>query len=469
MAFNYRDQLQKELLYSKRRENRVLRWEEIHNPIPESLDESDYEGIFNVGGKEKYFVPYAGWDSNSVHSYLDHLITVADLAPTHGSCINSQSFLCFGGPLDVVGQRRQFVFDDPGDLSDADKLSYVDTISKWIPGFDPKAIMERAFVYGKMTGDRWYLVEGNSDFARVEVVDPRRCLYMVDKKNKQLRQVAIGERRLDQRAIQQEKYIVVPEYPIIGKYEGGFRTIVHSFDGHGIWYGRPDSKQALQVFFREFMDDGFFLKSSANMFTGRAMLEVEADPIPPDSDLDDQAEDDGYVDLAAQFDYNMTNKSADPMQFMLFERPYGASASTLHQIQSNTPEGMFDFLSKDEKHKIIMAHQWSDKLLGSEQNQGWDSNQYLDILYIKRWGVIAKYQDKLSSDLKKCLNVIGDQYGFENNRRFLATTPFDVQLNEIKESKSAARKGIMQMSEPQNVPDGEQSNPPKKNKSIKKF
>lgn len=435
MAYNHRKEVERESGVKSR--NRVIRWEEVHDPIPESLSEAGYREMFGQADESSrpFFVPYAGWGYNSVHSYLDLLILLAKLSTTHGSCIKNQRYISFGGKIDVVGDRQKYAFQEDIELSNSDKLSHVETISKYIPDFDAKSLMEQAFTWGKKTGDRWYLIEGNKDFAKIEVVDPRKALYYVDRKV-DYKVVAIGEGRLDDHIIRKRKYVLVPEYPQIGEYNGGWRTVLHFKDGDNTWYGRPDAEQALIDIFREYKDSEYFLKSSANHFTGRAIFEFEDDPIPNDDDPDDDARSDGHDDLSAQIDANMTNKSADPMTFLAMTRPYGASASVLHQIQSNTPEGFFKFLNDMSVQKIVMAHNWSQKLLGMEDSSGLSTNQFWDIFNIKRIGIIKFYQDRASKELKDCLDVVGQMFGFENNARFVATTPFDQLNEELKKAPS---------------------------------
>jgi hypothetical protein len=427
-AFNYRKELEREYgLYRSR--NRVIRWEEVYDPIPDSFNELEYREMFAGAEDQKrpFFVPYAGWGYNSVHSYLDVLILLAKLSATHGSCIKNQRFISFGGQMDIVGDHQKYAFQEQIELSTAEKTGYAEQLQTYMPDFDAKRLMESAFTWGKKVGDRWYLVEGDDTMAKVEVIDPRKLLYYVDPEL-DYKVVGIGEGRMTNTVIQKKRYILVPEYPNIGEYKGGWRTILHFKDGENVWYGRPDAEQALITIFREYKDQEYLLKASANHFTGRAIWEFEDDPVKEDG-YDGDAENDGASSFAAQIDANMTNKSSDPMQFLACSRPFGSGASVLHQINPNTGEGFFEFLEKSSIEKIVMAHNWSQKLLGIEQSSGLSTNQFWDIFNIKRIGVIKYYQDRASMELKKCLDVVGSMLGFENNARFVATTPFD-QLNE---------------------------------------
>jgi hypothetical protein len=214
-------------------------------------------------------------------------------------------------------------------------------------------------------------------------------------------------------------------FPQVGEYsDGKKRTIFHFKDGTNIHYGRPDTEQAFLTMFREYKDDEYLLKTSANHFTPRAILEFEDDPvIPSDNDLDDKARESGYSSFAQQVEDHMTNKAASPMSFVVMSRPYQASSSVLHQITDNIPKGFFDFLNQSAHQKIVMAHNWSSKLMGAEEGSSGLNNAFWEIFEIKK-PIIENYQDQLSSELKEVMDFVGALYGFENNYRFIGTSPF---------------------------------------------
>lgn len=434
-TFNYRKEYERQTgAYSRR----LIKAEQLHDPIPETLDESLYSGVFRAGVDEPYFLPYAGQGYNSSHSYLDMLIKLARLSATHGSCISSQDFICFGGPVAIVGDQQKYVFQESREISTAEKQAYLDTVSRHVPDLNPVRIMSEAFQWGKKCGDRYYLIEGNADFCTIKVVDPRKALYYVDP-DIDYSVIAVSDKRFTYQVKKNQDYTLVPKYPVVGEYSGEttWRTILHFKDGQNSIYGRPDTEQALITIFREYMDDSHLLKSSANHFTGRGFLEFEDAPVPVNTTEDQNAQEDGFLDFAEEIEMNMTNKAEDPMGLMVWSRPYGSSSFSFSELSSNTHEGFYNFLDTSAFTKIVMAHKWSPRLLGVEDSSGLSTNVFMDALKTKRIGVIRKYQNDRSEELKKCLDAIGEMYGFSNDVRFMATTPFDELTEEIQQANEA--------------------------------
>lgn len=431
-TFNYRKEYERQLAARPRR---LIRAEQLQDPIPETLDESLYSGIFRAGKDEPYFLPYAGQGYNSTHSYLDMLIKLARLSVTHGSCISSKNFICFGGPMSIVGDQSKYVFQESRTISNAEKQAYIETISQYVPTLDPMSIMSEAFQWGQKCGDRYYLLEGNADFATIKVLDPRKALYYVDPEI-DYQTIAVSDKRFTYQVKKDKDYVIVPKAPVVGEYSGEitWRTILHFKDGQNPIYGRPEVEHGLTTIFRENMDDNHLLKSSANHFTGRGFLEFEDAPIPVNQTNDEDAQEDGYLDFSEQVEMNLTNKAEDPMGLMVMSRPYGSTAATLLQMANNTHEGFYNFLDSSAFTKIVMAHKWSPRLLGVEDSSGLSTNVFMDALKTKRIGVIRKYQNDESAELKACLDVIGEVYNFDNDVRFMPTTPFD-DLNEEMQSE----------------------------------
>lgn len=436
-TFNYREEYERQMSQAPRR---LIRAEQLHDPIPETLDESFYGGIFRSSKDEPYFLPYAGSAWNSTHSYLDMLIKLARLSVTHGSCISSQDFICFGGPMSIVGDQRKYVFQESREIGQGEKQAYIDMLSQYVPTLDPVKVMSEAFQWRKKTGDRYYLLEGNEDFATVKVVDPRKALYYIDP-DIEYEVIGVSEKRFTYQVKKDKDYILVPKYPVVGEYSGEktWRTILHFKDGQNPVYGRPDTEQALITIFREYMDDNHLLKSSANHFTGRGFLEFEDAPIPTNTTQDEDAQQAGHFDFADEIEMNLTNKAEDPMGLMVWSRPYGSTAFSFSELSNNTHEGFYNFLDTSAFQKIVMAHKWSPRLLGVEDATGLSTNVFMDALKIKRIGVIRKYQSDASLELKKCLDAIGEILGFQNDVRFMATTPFDELNEEIQAAESQAQ------------------------------
>lgn len=423
MAFNYRKQIEEESPYWGKK--RLISARDVIDPIPESINEKEYGSIFGRPNDDKpFFIPYAGWQLNSIHSYLDLLLLLGRVSATHGSCIQNISWFCFGGPIEIVGDRQRYVHQEAVELGQAEQDAYIETVTRFLPEFNAKKIFQTAFRWGKECGDRWYYFEGDQNFGKIEVLDPRRCLYYHDKQVP-YRVVGVGDAKMNDDTIQKKKYVLVPEGPQIGEYEDGkIRFIMHFKDGNNIHYGRPDTEHVFITQFREYKDDEFLLKKSANHFTGRAIWEFEDDPVlPSQNDQNDKANDNGYGNFAQEVEDNMTNKSDSPVEFVVTSRPYQSQPSTLFQIQDNIPKGFFDFLNSASHQKIVMAHNWSSKLLGAEEGSSGINNAFWEILEIKQ-PIIEGHQDKLSTELKQVLDIVGNIYGFENNARFRGTMPY---------------------------------------------
>jgi len=436
----------KEALRANRRVGSV-RFDMPENPIPAQItDAGEIKKFFSTF--KDVFVPYAGTEQSSSHSLLAFLVSLKEVSTTEGAVIEDMKRHMFSGKV-VIERSTDPVFETGEErqpVSPAEAQAFVEFV-KLIEfnGTDGQQINDvRQFAKGlkedEKTSGNFYveLVRsqvGGQPIFRVFHHSVLHCLYVAtaDEEN---RIIAVSK-RWNEQYLRENPPDVLPLYPLWKVDEDGTqRTMYHFKNGNYPWYGRPDSIAATMPKFYEFQSNDYKNKTTANMFMGHSLIEIEDEDLPHGISEQDarQAGFDGVVD---EIEQNFTNKSTDPQSVVVFTRPKGASEAFVFQFQPNTSESWFTATEGKAENDIIKAHSWSRRILGLDVASGLSNNVYLDEYEILSATVIKDGQDTLNAVMNNIiLSAAADWFGVDqvSDYSMKFTSPFYEIMRARKEA-----------------------------------
>ncbi len=418
------------------------------NPIEEQIaDTNDLKKLFT----DFKFIPFAGEDSNTGHSLLKFLMSMRTLSDTHGSCIETIKTYCFGSKIEFV-KATDNVFDTGDDEGEVDK-STRGQYAEFLKGVNInigtyKDLAETIFDSYKTTGNAYYTLTLSQTLgvkqATITYYSADKCMYYLTEKNEP-KIIAVSP-KFTTKYLRENPPKMVPVYPNFMTDEvGNLVTIFHVKDGHYEWYGRPDSMQSFQYQYQEFQNANYLINTTDNGFTGKVLIETEADDTENNSALSKE-EKGAFNTIFDRWQENYTQKGDDPASLIVFERPYGAKPTFVHEFSPNTNENYFEKIGNVARKKIIGSHMWTDRLLGEAAPSGLGNNAAMDD-FKQRLPIIEAYQTMIATEINTVNSLIEDFY---EERRFESIgvkfiSPYMKMLEEMQEAQSGAAVGAANM------------------------
>lgn len=390
---------------------------EFDNPIPKELDDPDYVKKFF---KRFPFVPYAGTRDNPKQSFLNLLLDLSDVSPTLSGCIDQIGRFCFNSGMYLVDQEENlFIADSVNLSSNKTQLRYSEFVKNISLGRLNFGQFVHSIYRNLKNGNVWVeyqeIETAGVKNVRFIIHDPRTCLYWLEPNAGDVEYVGISK-RFDEAWLIEHPPKIIPKYPYkLDDDDGVTKSMFHFTEEEHGFYGRPDWISAFIYAYREYQDALFQVKMAANNFTGQVIIEVEDDPPSTDNNFGEQeAHEAGFTSTQDRMEFNFSNKSPDPSTMMFLTRPYGARPVTVEEIQPNTNENFYKVSDEITEKKILIANQWSKKLLTGDVATGLSSTSFLDELKTKEKSVIAYYQNSVENVLQELFAPAMEFLGFED-------------------------------------------------------
>lgn len=367
--------------YSRKTSN--LFWTQISdqdNPFVQQIkDDEKLKEIF----RDRPFIPYNGTNQDPCHSLLNVLKILAELSPTHSSVINALSFYCFGGKISLVNSVDTEFSLSQNELSEVQAKPYFEYLQLIKPKHGFRDLAQKLFFNRKYSGEHYVRVDyyelAGIRSAKISCVDNLQILPVIPEPGEPDTFILFTSYQ----QVSNKKYETVGKYPYITVNKDGSYSTIISFINTDYYRGRPKEKGIMIDTYREYKDNIFLTRQSANNFTPQVFIESE----DPDPNMYNAENDDalkaGFESLEARMRYNLTNNGDDPQSILHSNRPFGTSPAFVYEFKQNTSEKWFNITGSITENRIIKAHSWSSRLMDGNVANGLSSNQFIDELKIK--------------------------------------------------------------------------------------
>ena len=396
----------------------------LKSPIPPSIvDPKELKEAV----KNFKLVPYYGYSAQGSHSFLRLLCDLYTLSPSHGACINDKKFFAFEGDLDIVGKDIPGFIDDPAELSDSDKIDFIEKIAEYgITLIEIIKLTQKLFTNLEATGN-CYLYYKEVQTAGVfkvfiKVIHPKHLMYLATEDDEP-RTVVIAK-QWNEKALKEAK--IVRTYPEFTEKKGMRETVFHIKNevDESDWYGRPSSIQSLHWQMVEFLTSTLNCKISSTEIITKKVLAFEApEPgIQPEGDEDFAAKK-RLQQKAYALRQITTAEGEDPKSLFVVEYPKEGKAPVSIDIEVNRDSAYFKASSEAAADYIYASHRWSKQLIGhTSVKNGIGGNVIKDLLVVKDETVIRPlqriFQNLWSLVFKTMSEGIGDTSLAEKTVKF---------------------------------------------------
>lgn len=423
----------------------------LQNPLPNAVRDS--KALQRIFASFPY-IPYSTNETWTSHRLVDLLWNMTYLSSTHSACIKAKKDMAFGGKIrfsrsmeDIYDLEDEKVYLQGNDLmSRIEMLSMVEMY-----GMNLLQLIQKGYHMYETTGDIWIELKlasvGGQNATAMEVHDNRNVLLKLQTEEEEGEGIEYAAICMDWELAQTTEPIRhVALYPNFNQDEDGvYHTMIHHKCGIGDFYGRPPTQGAIVSQYNEYQDSIYLLKIGRKNFTGQVIYEFEDDG--SFQTLDENAQDDGYLDFGDQLEKNMTNEADEPMTVLAHTRPFGSRPSTLHQIKPSTSETWHQVTKDIYRERIILSHQWSERLLGLSVANGWDSNVYWDEAILKLMTVIKPLRNAILTPFNLAMYVISEWMGEDPDIQLDVVSLADEMLEQKMEEKERMKKVMSQPNE----------------------
>lgn len=387
------------------------------NPIPGIIRDPIEQLKFYENHK---IMPYALDGSTPCNGLRRLLIDMPELSSTHGSCIQSQSRFCFSQKpemMKIIDFDMDFYETD--EASEIEKREFSAFKSKLNNGqLDLRDQAKHLFKDYKSDGNAWLKCTvatiGGKASAYMEYINTSECVRKTVGKYEI--PVAMISPLWDDAYLRKHPAEEVPLYPNFVREGAVSKTMIQIRCGSGLWYGRPDSIQALTAMLQEYYNATYLMKLGKNNWAAQFFLEfedydAEQDGNPNTNLAEDQNENGFFEDLQDKFRKNFTNNSPDPDSFILSTRPKGADPAFIYKFDPNTNEKLYTVIKNMAENDIIKAHGWLSILLGESFAKGLSTNLYKDAMMMVDLTTITDYQETIARAQNIGMRWIAEQLG----------------------------------------------------------
>ena len=388
----------------------------LESPIPEEVrDLSKLQNWFRKTG----YIPFAGTQQDSNHTYLRYLLNLANLSPTLASCINGIRFYAFTGKPNIIKSvDSEFDFADElksEDLSLDQKKSFVQKLSSIDKGnMSWTELAINLYNSFKSSGNAFMSVTikkviGES-FVSFQYHNPETVLYKIP--------TLFTSNKVDVSLSWDTQYLkrfppkTFSIFPYYDESETEITTMFHLKSGTG-HYGRPDWIACSHDAFLEVKNKEYLLKAVHNNFTGQVLIEFEGQESR--STLDDkEAQDNGWEGAADRWAGNFTSAGGskelvNPQSILITERPAGATPVHVHEFAIHTKEKYFQTIGEIVERNIIKTNMWSKNLSGVDNAGGFSTDAFISELKAKI-PIIKYFQDKIDNHIiNRALDFVGQK------------------------------------------------------------
>lgn len=399
----------------------------LRNPVVDEI--TDTESIREFF-KDFPYVPYAGTNAYSAHTFLAWLFKLRQTSPTLGACLSSIGRYVFSDKLDINEFKHVDFLTGEDDLDESKVNDYLNFITDNIDyGYESMmTLLRKIYEYYKPTGNTYLqlnLVEFKGQKkAGLYLHNPLHCLYVATAPG-QPKVVGISP-QWDKEFIEKHPPVHIPVYPHYKESDGVKTTLIHLKNGINEWYGYPDWVSCFMYAYRELQDATYLIKQADNNFIGQLIIEVEGgDDQFSDfaGDADKEAQDAGFDNVADRIEQNFTVKGDDPSSVMVMERPFATKPMEVFQTKPNTNHEFYRASHTINSNMIIRANNWSQHLLDGTAPTGLSNNVYVNDLTTKELGVISDIRRIIVSPLNIALKEISIFFGKSEYQYFGITFP----------------------------------------------
>lgn len=421
-----------------------FRFANPENPLPGQIEDRNELKEFFTQYKN-VFIPYSGNDQTTSHTLLYFLYSLPDLSPTLGAVIGRIKRYSFGGKVEIV-RRLDPVFniENTSEVSEREKLSFYDFIKSNIKfhGSDGQEFNVRDFASEtwldyKKTGNAYVELVFTETLGEKSVAvhlhKSTHCLYLLTDKGQQ-KYIGISA-KWDNAYISKYPPDIVPIYPGVIEKDGVKRTVVHLKNGNHVWYGRNDWMGCLQSAYNEFQNLDYRIKQTQSGFVGSGIIEYEEDN--PEATY--KGDDDSTGNIANDIDNNFTSRSDDPQTFVMLTRPYGARPMSFHQVAPNTDAEWVKTTGAENRKDIIVANQWSERLMGESSASGFSANVFLDEFKVIGKPIVKANQE-ITNDLLNIVVMEASKYlevSEFDNLSLAVSSPYKELLEKLENAENA--------------------------------
>lgn len=422
MAKNYEDQVGNPITHYYRtrrtKAGKVIDFSDqlySHNPIPlEIRDPDDVKAIF------KYFVPYSHINGYTADSFLNWLVNIADLSPTHGSVKKKKIHYAFNGNMTFSRYYKGNFHiknreSDP--LTELEQSEFVDKLMDY--GFDSdtlrKIVTNLADNYID-SGTAWIeVVRGNvlgEKIGNIYWHDVRDVRFWHELKEG-VKYVGVSK-KWNISYIKKNKIRLVPVYPNWAEEDGVERTFIQIKYGTNFWYGKPQWLQALFPIYNEMKDSEYLIKASTSNFISKYIIEAEEGDNQVSPFIDNEgAQELGYKNFNDQIRQESTVQGDDPSPFIITERPAGADQMAVFELKPNSNEDYFDKVGKLLKGRILEAHDWNEYLMGEATPTGLNDTSHIQKLKVAEGTVLKDIRKIIWDPVNLAIREIMDYHNEE--------------------------------------------------------
>lgn len=412
----------------------------FQNPIPQAIRDTDEKGRLL---KKYNIVPYYGNEEHTSHSMLGFISDLAEMSPSHVSCIKAIFTYAFGGALS--GQKRAI----PGlrqrspEVGTEQEDAFFAFWQKM--GVSPIKIRETTRLLFEMlrdTGNAYLHIKcakvGESRRVEMQCWHPSQAgiLWESDQKGRHV----VLTPYWDENSWKERKPLVLPLSYIDGDFSWKetsttFETVVHFLkrDKMSPYYGRPEILSVLNPMFAEYRMFDLNAKIAGHEMTAKFLLLIQE--LNPErqavSDKDPKKPSDGFKERINAIRRLTTSEGSDGeiSSIAAMKYPFDGVAPTIEKFEVNRDVDYAQWTTESAASVIYAVHEWSKELTGQIPiRAGVGANMLYDLFLTKIVSVIRPLQDVWEGNWSAIFTQVETKLGLEPQK---VTVKFTDLIEEL--------------------------------------